>query len=242
MQARDVMTKPVISIGPRAKLSEAIDLMLKSRLSGLPVVDGAGELVGVLSEGDLLRRAELGTARQRPRWIETFLRPGRSAADYVQTHGRVVEEVMTPDPVWVDADTSLDEIVSLMERNRIKRVPVLSSGALVGIVTRADLLRALSEKVGLSAQTHPDDIRIRDSITAELHKQPWAPASGVRIMVKDGVVELEGTILEDRFREAVRVCAENVPGVKEVHDHLIFVEPYTGAYVDPDEQAPRVTM
>ena len=241
MQARDVMTKPVIWITPKAKLGEAIDLMLKSRLSGLPVVDAGGQLVGMLSEGDLLRRAELGTARQRPRWIETFLIPGRSAADYVQTHGRLVEEVMTPDPICVDADTSLDEIVSLMERKRIKRVPVLSSGALVGIVTRADLLRALSKKVAPPVQAHPDDIRIRDLIEAELKKQPWAPASGVRIAVKDGVVELEGIILEDRLREAVRVCAENVEGVKAVHDHLVFVEPYTGAYVDPDEKEPRVT-
>ena len=242
MRARDVMTKPVIWITPKAKLGEAIDLMLKSRLSGLPVVDAGGHLVGMLSEGDLLRRAELGTQRQRPRWIETFLLPGRSAEDYVQTHGRLVEAVMTPDPICVDADTSLDEIVSLMERKRIKRVPVLSSGALVGIVTRADLLRALSEKVAPAEQTHPDDIRIRDLIAAELKKQPWAPASGVRIIVKNGVVELEGVILEDRLREAIRVCAENVEGVKAVHDHLVFVEPYTGAYVDPDEQAPRVTI
>ena len=242
MLARDVMTKPVIWITPKAKLGAAIDLMLKSRLSGLPVVGAGGELVGILSEGDLLRRAELGTQRERPRWIETFLIPGRSAEDYVQTHGRLVEEVMTPGPICVDVDASLDEIVSLMERKRIKRVPVLSSGALVGIVTRADLLRALSQKVSPAAEVHPDDIRIRELIEAEFKKQPWAPASGVRIVVNDGVVELEGVILEDRLREAIRVCAENVQGVKVVHDHLVFVEPYTGAYVDPDEQAPRVTI
>ena len=242
MRARDVMTKPVIWITPKAKLGEAIDLMLKSRLSGLPVVDAGGHLVGMLSEGDLLRRAELGTQRQRPRWIETFLLPGRSAEDYVQTHGRLVEEVMTPDPICVDADTSLDEIVSLMERKRIKRVPVLSSGALVGIVTRADLLRALSEKVAPAEQTHPDDIRIREFDRSRAQEAALGASLGVRIIVKNGVVELEGVILEDRLREAIRVCAENVEGVKAVHDHLVFVEPYTGAYVDPDEQAPRVTI
>jgi CBS domain-containing protein len=125
MQARDIMTTPVITVGPRTTIGEAINVMLRSNLSGLPVVDEQRHLVGVLSEGDLLRRAELGTEVKRPRWIETFLMPGRTASYYVHTHGRFVEEIMTRDPVCVGESASLAEIVSLIEHKHIKRVPVM---------------------------------------------------------------------------------------------------------------------
>jgi CBS domain-containing protein len=236
MQARDIMTSPVVSIGPKAQIGEAIKLMLRSHLSGLPVVDGGGRLVGILSEGDLLRRAELGTERQRPRWIETFLLPGRSASDYVHTHGRVVDEVMTHSPSSVEETTPLEEIVSLMERKKIKRLPVLRQDVLVGIVTRADLLRALSTRQDAKQPDSADDRRIQAAVEAELKSQNWMPGSSVTIRVEKGVVELGGIILDDRYREAIRVCAENVAGVKAVHDRLVFVEPFTGAYVDPAEE------
>jgi CBS domain-containing protein len=235
MLASDIMTSPVISISSKAKIGDAIECMLKCHFSGLPVVDDKLRLVGILSEGDLLRRAELGTQRHRPRWIEAFLMPGDSASNYVHTHGRVVEEVMTPEPVTVAATTPLDEIVSLMERKRIKRVPVTRDGVVAGIITRADLLRALAARTGPREQIDADDGRIREAIEADLKSQNWAPGSSVGIDVKDGVVDLSGVILNDRFREAIRVCAENTPGVKAVRDHLVFVEPYTGAYVDPRE-------
>ena len=235
MLARDVMTTPVLSISSKAKIGEAIALLLKSRLSGLPVVDERHRLVGILSEGDLLRRAELGTERRRPRWIEAFLMPGHSASDYVRTHGRVIEEVMTREPITATETTPLTEIVSLMERNRIKRVPVLRDGVIAGIITRADLLRVLASRAHMREPGSPDDQRIRDAIEANLKSQSWAPGSSVRIEVKDGVVELSGIILNDRFRDAIRVCAENTQGVKAVRDNLVFVEPFTGAYVDPKE-------
>ena len=235
MQARDVMTTPVLSISSKAKIGEAVALMLKSRLSGLPVVDERHRLVGILSEGDLLRRAELGTERRRARWIEAFLMPGHSASDYVHTHGRVIEEVMTREPITVTETTPLGKIVSLMERNHIKRVPVLREGVIAGIITRADLLRALAARANMREPASPDDQRIRDAIEADLKSQSWAPGSSVRIDVKDGVVDLSGIILNDRFRDAIRVCAENTPGVKAVRDGLVFVEPFTGAYVDPKE-------
>jgi len=236
MRADDIMTSPVISVGPDATIAEAVALMLKSHISGLPVVDADRRLVGMLSEGDLLRRAELGTVRRRPRWIEAFLLPGRSAEDYVQTHGRRVKEVMTRDPIAVEGATPLEDIVTLMERKRIKRVPVLSNGELVGMATRADLLRALLSRSGTETAANPDDERIREAIEAELKSQAWAPGTSVRIAVKDGIVELEGVILDDRLRDAIRVSAENAAGVKAVHDRLVYVEPYTGAYVDPTEE------
>ncbi|MFI5013362.1 MAG: CBS domain-containing protein [Hyphomicrobiales bacterium] len=239
MQARDVMTSPVISVSPAAQISEAIGVMLRSHLSGLPVVDAEGRLVGMLSEGDLLRRTELGTERHRPRWIEAFLIPGRSAADYVHTHGRRVEEVMTSAPINVEDDASLEDIVSLMEQKHIKRVPVLQAGRLVGIVTRADLLRALLAAPGAAPPENPNDRRIAAAIEADLKNQSWMPGSSLRLKVSDGVVELGGIILDDRYRDAIRVCAENTPGVKEVRDRLVYVEPFTGAYIDPAEEKAR---
>ena len=143
MKASDVMTSPVKTVGPRDTIRTAIETMLGAHVSGLPVVDGEGRLVGVLSEGDLLRRVELGTEKQRSRWLEFLVGPGRSASDYVQTHGRYIEEVMTADPIVVEADTPLEEVVGIMERRRIKRVPVVRDGKLIGIVTRSDLLASL---------------------------------------------------------------------------------------------------
>ena len=144
MNAADIMTRTILSAGPKTPVAEAIGLMLDNRVSGLPVIDEAGQLVGILTEGDLLRRGETGTERHRPRWLEILLGPGRLASDYVRTHGRKVEDIMTRDPVSVAPETPLDEIVELMERHRIKRVPVLEGEKLVGIVSRADFLRALA--------------------------------------------------------------------------------------------------
>ncbi|SDR63571.1 BON domain-containing protein [Rhizobiales bacterium GAS113] len=240
MQARDVMTSPVISIAAGAQIDDAIKLMLRSHLSGLPVIDRNGRLVGILSEGDLLRRVELGTERHRPRWIETFLTPGRTATDYVHTHGRVVDEVMTRELVTAGETTPLEDVVSLMEHKNIKRLPILRAGALVGIVTRADLLRALLRAPGKRTSARLDDRDIQAAIEAALKAQDWMPGLSITIKVDDGVVELDGIILDDRYREAIRVCAENIPGVKAVRDCLVFVEPFTGAYIDPpEEKAPE---
>ena len=147
MNASDVMTHNVVSAEQNAPIGDAIRLMLDHRISGLPVVDGSGKVAGMLTEGDLLRRAETRTERQRPRWLEFLLGPSRLADEYVQTHGRKVGEIMTEDVVSVTEDTPLAEIVQLMERHRIKRLPVLRGDVLVGIVSRADLVRAVAQLV-----------------------------------------------------------------------------------------------
>ena len=134
MKAKDIMTRRVVSIGPDATIFEAARLMLQNRISGLPVVDPAGKLIGMVTEGDFLRRAETGTERHRPRWLEFVLGPGRAAADFTHSHGRKVDEVMSDTPLSVSEDSSLEEIVGLMERHRIKRVPVTRDARLVGIV------------------------------------------------------------------------------------------------------------
>jgi CBS domain-containing protein len=239
MRAKDIMTSPVFTVGPDASILEAIRVMLQRRISGLPVIDGQGQLVGVVTEGDFLRRAEMGTQRRRPRWLEFLIGPGRLADEYTHSHGRKVNELMTENPVSVMEDAPLDEIVQLMEKRQIKRIPVMSKGQVVGIVTRANLLHAL---VALYRRAHPmvqsADSLIRSQFLAELAKEKWAPVGLVNPIVRDGVVELFGCILDDRERKALIVAAENIPGVKEVRDHLAYVEPTSGMVFYNSEEPP----
>jgi CBS domain-containing protein len=238
MNAADIMTRTILSAGPETPVAEAIGLMLHNSVSGLPVIDEVGQLVGILTEGDLLRRGETGTERQRPRWLEILLGPGRLASEYVRTHGRKVEDIMTREPVTVAPETALDEIVELMERHRIKRVPVLEGEKLVGIVSRADFLRALARRLKEQSAAAPGDGEIRERILAELARVSWVPRDGVGITVENGVVDLNGVILDEKEREALRVAAENVPGVRAVEDHLVWVEPVSGTVVDAPPSAP----
>jgi CBS domain-containing protein len=236
MQTSEIMTRNVVSIGHGAPIREAIRLMLKHRVSGVPVVDDAGKLVGILTEGDLLRRGETGTERQRRPWLEFLLGPGRLAEDYVKTHGRRVEEAMTREVVSVRPDTPVRELVRLMERRRIKRLPVLDGDRLVGIVSRADLMGAVAQILDRGETVPSGDEAIRERVLAAFEKaQGWAPRSGVSVTVKDGVVELGGAIFEEKERAALRVAAENVAGVKGVVDRLVWVEPVSGIVLEPPE-------
>ena len=229
MRAVDVMTVDPVFISPDESIVEAIRVMLQRKFSGLPVVDSTGSLVGIVTEGDLLRRTETGTQRKRPRWIEFLIGSGRLANEYVHATGRKVRDVMTYEVHTVTEDAPLDEIVQLMERHQIKRLPVVRDGKLVGIVTRVNLLRALASVVG---ETKPvaggDDASIRARIYAELQKQPWAPVNTLDIVVRDGIVHLWGVVLDKRQREATYVVAENTSGVKGIEDHLVWVEPMSG--------------
>jgi CBS-domain-containing membrane protein len=239
MQVRDVMTRNVISVAPGQSVLEAARLMLNNRISGLPVLDASGNLVGIVTEGDFLRRGELGTQRQRPKWVEFLIGPGRLADEYVRSAGRKVEEVMTPDPCTVTEDDTLATVVGLMERRQVKRLPVLRDGHLVGIVSRANLMDALTEFVRSNHGPAPDDGSIRDRIRTALADARWAP--NIQVTVKNGVVELSGIIMDERERRGVIVAAENVAGVKAVHDHLVWVEPISGTtFSSPeDENAAR---
>jgi CBS domain-containing protein len=237
MNASDVMTRNILSVRPDTTVAEAIRMMLDNRISGLPVIDEGGRLVGILTEGDLLRRGETGTERHRPRWLEFLMGPGRLAEEYVRTHGRRIAEVMTRDPVSVAPDTSLKEIVELMERHRIKRVPVLDGDDPVGILSRADLLRGLAGALAAEPAAATSDEEIRERILAELARAAWAPGDGIAITVENGVVDLNGVILDEKERAALRVAAENVPGVKAVEDHLVWVEPVSGTVIDAPHEA-----
>ena len=239
MKAKDVMTSPVISVEPNATVLQAIRIMLQRRISGLPVIDKVSRLVGIVTEGDFLRRVETGTQRRRPRWLEFLIGPGRLADEYTHSHGHKVNEVMTPDPVTVTEDAPLDEIVRLMEKRQIKRIPVLREQQVVGIVTRANLIYALASA---SSATQPsgesDDAVIRTLFLTELGKEKWAPIGLINPIVRNGVVELWGIITDDRERQALIVAAENIPGVKEVRDHLVWVEPTSGMAIYPSDEEP----
>jgi CBS domain-containing protein len=233
MKVRDVMTSDVVSVGPEASIDEAVQLMLQRRISGLPVIDHTGELVGVVTEGDFLRRAETGTQRQRSRWIEFFTGPGKLASEYVQTSGRKVHQVMTTDVQTATEDTALEEIVRLMERRRIKRVPILRGQKLVGIVSRANLLRALANVAREVPPPRPEDAIIRERLLAELKKQNWAPVGTIDAIVRGGVVTLSGLLTDERQREALLVAAQNIPGVVKVEDDMVWMDPVSGTFLQP---------
>jgi CBS domain-containing protein len=233
MKAMDVMTRDVVSIAPDDSVLEAVRLMLQHKISGLPVIDAGGNLVGIVTEGDFLRRTETGTARKRSRFVEFLLGPGRLATEYSQASGRKVGEVMTPDVRTVTEDAPLEQVVHLMERHRIKRVPVLRDGKLVGIVTRANLMRALANLALAERPLPAGDAAIRERLLAELNRHAWAPVGLIDVVVKDGVVKLSGALTDERERQAIRIAAENIPGVKKVEDHLIWIEPNTGVIVEP---------
>jgi CBS domain-containing protein len=238
MNAADIMTRNILSVGPDTPIAKAIALMLDNHVSGLPVIDEVGQLVGIVTEGDLLRRGETGTERHRPRWVEILMGPGRLASEYIRTHGRKIGEIMTRELVSVAPQTRLDEIVHLMERHHIKRVPVLEGEKLVGIVSRADFLRMLARGLQEESNVALGDEEIRERILAELAKVSWVPRDGIEIAVRNGVVDLNGVILDENEREALRVAAENVPGVRAVEDHLVWVEPVSGTIVDAPPPAP----
>lgn len=235
MQAKDIMTTRVLTIGEDNTVVEAADLMLKNRISGLPVVDSRGTLVGMLTEGDLLRRAETQTERRRPRWLEFVLGPGRAAEEFTRSHGRKVGQVMSRHPYSVTEDTSLEEIVAMMERHRIKRVPVLRGDKIVGIVSRANLVNALASIARFAPTVASSDRDIRSTILSRMEEAVWAPAASVNVTVNDGVVEFWGAILDERDRTALKVLAENVPGVKRVVDHMVWVEPCSGMVLESQD-------
>jgi CBS domain-containing protein len=233
MKAVDIMTPKVLSVSPDAPILEAMQLMLVNGVSGLPVIDQHGKLTGIVTEGDLLRRVETGTEKKRTKWLEIFIGPGRLADEYVHTHGRRVAEVMTPDPFTIAEDTRLEDVVDSMERRRVKRVPVVREGRVVGIVSRADLLHALARLVRTLAAGSRTDEDIRQHVVSALTAEGWVPKSLIEVEVHDGVVELQGRILDERERQALRVVVENIPGVKAVKDHLVWVEPMSGMTFGP---------
>ena len=240
MIVSDVMTRRVLSVAPDETVEHAVNLMLRHGISGLFVVDAKGTLCGVVTEGDLLRRDEIGTERHRPWWLRVLVSPGRQALDFTRAHGRKVSDIMTPEVICVTTSTTLEDVVETMEKHRIKRVAVTENGHMVGVVARSDLLRALlsREREKTATPTQEDDRTIRAGILAALETASWAPMTTLNVTVASGVVDLWGTITNTDERRAICVIAENVPGVKGVHDHLVYVEPYTSTVIESPDDRP----
>jgi CBS domain-containing protein len=234
MRAHQIMTKNVITVTPHTSIETAAKIMLRTHISGLPVQDEAGRLVGIVSESDFLRRSEIGTGRKRPAWLQFFTGPARAATDFVHERGRKVEDVMTENPVTVGEQTPLEDLVRLMEKNGIKRLPVMTGNTLVGIVTRSNLLQAVASMAHEIPDPTADDDHIRDRIVRAVNKTDWRPI-GFEATVRNGIVHLHGIITTDKARQAAIVAAQNTAGVKQVHDHLCFVDSYSGFYVESPE-------
>jgi CBS domain-containing protein len=226
MRAMDVMTTDVITVDPETTVQAMATLLAERGISGAPVVDANGRLVGIVSEGDLLHRAEIGTARRhrerrRSWWLDHFA--SELARDYVKSHGRTVKDIMTRDVVTVTEDTELGDVAALLEAKRIKRVPVTRDGKVIGIISRANLVRALAATKGTPLREGEDDDRtIRARLLAELGREEWAKVWPEDIIVRDGVVHfwLSSDAPEEN-NQALRVAAETTPGVRGVEEHVV---------------------
>ncbi|MEJ2175207.1 MAG: CBS domain-containing protein [bacterium] len=221
MKVRDVMTPNVVSVPADLTVPEIAKLMLDRRISAVPVVDASQKVVGVISEGDLIRRPELDTDKPRSRWLRFFMSDEDRARDYVKTHGLRAKDVMSQPVVSVSPDATLTEVVNLMTARRIKRVMVLEHGKLVGVITRSDLLRMLHAREALPTEGVPqDDTSIREQILKTIDGQGWAASAIINVQVTNGTAYLWGVVDSDEQRKAILVAVQGVPGVNATEDHL----------------------
>jgi CBS domain-containing protein len=223
MRAADVMVRNVVTVHPDTDVADAIKLLAERDISALPVVDAQGELVGIISEADLLHRVEIGTEIHR-RWLQESLTAATTLAEeFAKSHGKKVSEVMTKGVVSANEDTPLAEIAALFERNRIKRVPIVRDGKLVGVVSRSNLIQALATAAPVGAGDENTDRRIRADILARIDEQDWTDFGGRNVTVTGGVVHLWGLITSDSERHALTALAEGVPGVSGVKDEMFAI-------------------
>jgi CBS domain-containing protein len=221
MHAVDVMVRDVVTVRSDTDVTDAIKLLSEHDVSALPVVDEAGDLVGMLSEADLIHRAEIGTEKHRPWWLEAVTGATTLAEEFAKSHGKKVGEVMTDGVITVTEETPLSEIAALFERKRIKRVPVVKDGKLVGIVSRSNLIQALASVIGMVDEHNDTDRKIRLELLARLKDQPWTGFGDRNITVGNRVVHLWGLVGSEAERKALFALAESVPGVSRVSDEMI---------------------
>jgi CBS domain-containing protein len=220
MKARDVMVSPVITVKPFASVREVAQTFLEKGISAVPVVDEQGKVVGIVSEGDLLHRQEAGTERRRSSWLELLVGTETLASEFVRAHAQKVADVMTRDVITAAPDTPLHEIASILEKRGIKRVPIVSNGQLVGIVSRANLIQAVAA-ARKQLEVPLSDVNIRDRIVSRLREQPWAHTWALNVTVNGGIVDLWGLTNSEAERKAIRVAAETTQGVRAVNDYLV---------------------
>lgn len=228
MKTGDVMTRTVTTVQPTDTVAEALRRMIDGHISGLPVVDQKGHLVGIVTEGDFLRRVETGTDRQAKGWLAFLRDPGAVAEDYILSHAKTIADVMTRDVQSVTEATPLEEVVSIMEKHNVKRLPVLHGKHLIGLISRSDMLAAVLDRLPAPQTGASDDSQIYGAFMRELKKQSWAPRYAITAAVKDGVITLHGGLFDQRQRDAIRVMAETIPGVKGVKDEMFWIQPTAG--------------
>ncbi len=221
MKAKHVMVAPVKTGRADMTVRDVANILTENHISALPIVDGAGAIIGVVSEGDLVRRAEIGTQKRRSWWLSLFTSKDLLAEEYARSHARLVKDLMTRDVVSVDPETPLAKIAELFERHRIKRVPVCENGKLVGIVTRANLVQAIATA---PQKFHEDlkDEQIREKAMKRLAGEEWANANLINITVGQGTVHVWGLVNSEAERKAIVVAIENIAGVKAVNDNLVL--------------------
>jgi CBS domain-containing protein len=231
MLAIDVMSSPAIAVDPETSVAEIAQLMSKNKITGLPVVDSAGKVVGMVTDGDLCHRAELGTERRPEGLLDMLFLDRPDAKDYVEGRGRTAEDVMTREVYVVRPDTPLQKIADFFETHAIRRAPVVDDGRLAGIVSRADLVRALAARAQKVPPANLNDRQVRDLVMAEFRRLSFGLRSEGSVIVQDGVVHLWGLVPSETERRALRIAAEAIPGVKAVVDHTgRFFQPFG---VDP---------
>jgi len=223
MQAKDVMTRTVITVTADISVTEVARQLIDYRISAVPVVDAAGKIIGIVSEGDLMRRAESESAAPRSWWLSLVGSPADQAAEYVKQHGRSAGDVMTREVVSVTEDTLIAEIASLLEKHRIKRVPVVRDGKPVGIVSRANLLHGLASAQPAPAVSASDE-EIRKAL-ADAFRETGVSQVFVNAVVADGVVNIWGDVESAAEVRALGIAAEGVAGVKKVFNHAAVMPP-----------------
>jgi len=228
MNAGDVMTRNVVTVTPDTTVADLVTILLSRNISGVPVVDAAGLLVGIVTEGDLIRRTELGTERKRGGWLAFFTSTATMALDYVHSHGTKVQDLMTPEVVAVFRETPLVDIADMMEERHIRRVPVVEDGKVVGIVSRPNLLRAWASLPAEPAAVRTDDAAIRTALLTELAGQAWSRRPENSVVVTDGIVHLWGLAATEEEKRALELAAERTSGTKSVRNHIVVLaaEPY----------------
>jgi CBS domain-containing protein len=221
MKAEDVMVSTVITVGVDANIGEVAAILLNNHISAAPVIDEKGELVGIVSEGDLMRRPEIGTTKRHSWWLELISNKWASATEYIKSHSRKVADVMTRDLITAKPDTPLGDIAGLLERNQIKRVPIVEGGKLVGIVSRANILQALaSATTKLPSLMTADDSELRTKVVSRMASEPWRPTM-LTVTVQDGTVDLWGLVHSVEQKKAAQLAAETTPGVRAVVNNII---------------------
>lgn len=230
MKASDIMVHDVVSVGPTSNVQDVAELLLRHRISAVPVVDAKGKLVGIVSEGDLMRRAEAGTGHEHSWWLRLLMGRDTLAAEFVKEHSRKVADVMTRNVITAAPDASVAEIATTLERNSIKRVPIVKDGKLVGIVSRANLLQALASlRKEISVEKPVADTELRTRLLERLKAEPWVRASLINVTVTEGTVDLWGIVDSNTEKQALRVAVEVTPGVRSVNDNLLIRPAATSA-------------